>query len=492
MFTPWELVDRYRDKGVYEGYILYSYDTSEGGPTAKRKGIDESANVATTLAGVLKGIMVSEEQQGEAEARGLKMLADAREMSETECFETYRDRLDRRHVLAQDPKMPNHRAIAVAHNLFTYYGDDSPTPELYAWLDAPASILGWNAGDEGDMVAQLTEYGHTLLASNWALNETVTSAGSDDWRPEHPFTVFDPRALDWEPGQNAASFVMSDGDNVQWLMGDFCLSADYWASRDHGRFPVGWGLPHACLAQVCPAAVDYLAETQRTESTLNLHAGGYYYPDLMGIKLPADKRWDPLRTHARRINHYMQLAGATTLQVLCMDVDSEDALKAYQIYADEIENLTGIFVLQYYPYEGGDGEVFWVKNRHGEEIPVLSSKFTIWANVELPGTGTPSKVARLHREAAEQEDPLLCYTIAHTWSGFKQIEGDDDKAENSEFRAPGTEAAVTPARWCADRLGDDIRVVSPEELLWRIRMEHNPDAARRAIDRLASGFDYQN
>jgi hypothetical protein len=32
----------------------------------------------------------------------------------------------------------------------------------------------------------------------------------------------------------------------------------------------------------------------------------------------------------------------------------------------------------------------------------------------------------------------------------------------------------SPVTWCAERLQPGIRVISPEEMVWRIRMHHDP------------------
>ena len=38
--------------------------------------------------------------------------------------------------------------------------------------------------------------------------------------------------------------------------------------------------------------------------------------------------------------------------------------------------------------------------------------------------------------------------------------------------------------WCAERLPDTILVVSPEELAWGIRMQHNPGQTRKLMELL--------
>ena len=42
-------------------------------------------------------------------------------------------------------------------------------------------------------------------------------------------------------------------------------------------------------------------------------------------------------------------------------------------------------------------------------------------------------------------------------------------------------ASLQPVTWCAERLPEEIRVVCPEELIWRIRFKHDPEQTRAVI-----------
>jgi hypothetical protein len=39
----------------------------------------------------------------------------------------------------------------------------------------------------------------------------------------------------------------------------------------------------------------------------------------------------------------------------------------------------------------------------------------------------------------------------------------------------------SPVTWCAEHLPAGIRVISPEELVWRIRMKHDPSQTKKLI-----------
>jgi hypothetical protein len=136
-------------------------------------------------------------------------------------------------------------------------------------------------------------------------------------------------------------------------------------------------------------------------------------------------------------------------------------------------------VFQYAPYEAGAGKTFWVKDRNGIELPVITARYSIWEHQNgRERSGTPAKVAREIRQTIDRtKTPRYDWTIAHVWSWFKNFPGSNEDAENlPQETAPahGGVRGYSPVTWCAQRLPDNIRLVSPEEMVWRIRMAHNP------------------
>jgi hypothetical protein len=158
-------------------------------------------------------------------------------------------------------------------------------------------------------------------------------------------------------------------------------------------------------------------------------------------------------------------------------------MEAYKIIASEMDGLLGVFAFQYAPYEAGAGKVFWVNDGKNRAVPILTDRYGIWANTnnQKPMVGTPAKVARDIIDSVKQTPvnapPRLDWVIGHCWSYFKNVPGGDENAQDlnqSDAPAHGGIRGYSPALWSAERLPKDIRVVSPEELLWRIRMQHDP------------------
>jgi len=478
-FGPWELVDRYAKRGIIKGYILYRLDKSSGESNAHRSGMDCSVNVATSLAGLLDGIIVDEELEKEAKAHGLKLLLDAREKTQQWCFQTYRDQFNRRMLCTQDPRKPHVRDLAIAQKAFTIFGKDEPTPSAMVWLEPLSPILGWNGGDEFATTDLSTRHGHIQTATDWCMNLPVLMAGTEKLESVK-VKIFDPASIDWADDRSAVSFIQTDGDNVQWLQGNFFRNTDYWASPDRGKIPFGWSCCFAQLAQLCPPAIDHALATRSPNDSFIEWGGGYYYPDHFGSE--RTNRWELLARQSRRTWALMKKTNTRIIGFNFAQHDSSDARKAYEVIAGQTDGLLGILIFQYYPYEGGAGKIFWIKDRNGIEVPVITARYSTWEHAnDRALSGTPAKIAREIREAVgktpPEELPRHDWVITHAWSYFRKAPGTDENAESlpqANAAAEGGLRGYAPVTWCAERLPANIRVISPEELVWRIRMKHDP------------------
>jgi len=316
-------------------------------------------------------------------------------------------------------------------------------------------------------------------------------AGSEHTKPPR-VRSFDPRTIDWNDRRSGVGFVQSDGDNVQWLTGNFFSNPNYWATPDRGTIPFGWSACLAQLAELCPPALDRAARTQRPNDRFVEWGCGYYYPDLFARSRP--DRWALLARHARRTWSLMEQTGTRVIGFNVADLEAPDARKAMQVFAGETEGLLAILVFQYAPYEAGAGKVEWVKDRAGVDVPVIAARYSIWSDAnDRPRAGTPAKVAREIRDTLAAtppaELPRYDWAVVHAWSYFRRAPGADESAENPPPGAPLPADAArgyTPATWSADRLGPSARPMDPEELAWRLRMRRNPAQTRRAIDAFAA------
>lgn len=483
-FSPWDLVDRFVRRGVVKGYILYAPDQSSGRINEHRTDMDRSVNVATSLAGLMDGVIITTALEGQAQACGLKMLIDVRGKSQAWCFENYREKFNRRLLCTQDPRKSNLRDLAIAQQSFVLYGPDDPLELAMKWLEPLSPIAGWNGGDEYQTTQLSSRYGHLQTATDWCMNLPVLMAGSERIRP-HVANQFDPRGIDWGDLRQCISFVMTDGDNVQWFQSDFFHGqGSFWDNPSRGKIPFGWSCCFAQLAQLCPVVIENTLASRTGNDRFIEWGGGYYYPDLFGQARP--DREALLARHAQRTWKFMRQTGTRVVAFNVAKLGSPDALGAYAAFARETDDLSAILAFQYDPYEAGAGQTFWVKDRRGVEIPVITSRYSIWEHTNRrPRSGTPAKVAREISQHLARQGPRHGWVQVHAWSYFRLAPGKNETDENmSQENAParGGVRGYTPALWCANRLPATIRVVSPEEMIWRIRHEHDAEATKRLLE----------
>lgn len=462
----WELLVYLQDKKIVKGYILYKVDTSKGENYSLRKDINYSSNVATVYAGLLKGILVEECLEKQISKAEIKKLKDARNETPETCFAHCKNKLSQSSALSIDPKVSNCRDIAIAQKLMLYYGTGPFSEKILEWVTPLSPILGWNCGNEDEYTGAITRWGHYNTASNWCHNLPVIMAASDRTAPlpVHEKNLDD---INLKDTSSFHSFVISDGDNMQWTMGDFLDNPEYYGNKDKNRSPVSWTLCPVNLSVVSTSTWNRFVSMKKDDSSVIEYGGGYQYPDEFAKNRP--NREELLTEFARRMNWHFKKLNIKIFGFICKDVFSAEARQAYDIYAREMEGLTGMMAIQYDPYNMG-GDIIWVKNKENTDIPVVTAKYSIWSglfNNALCG-GPDYVAAMINRDAAqaiEQKEKPLFWTIIHAWSDFSQT------APSNDLPLKGYNASKTSD----DLLSSLVKSVSLNELLWRIRARHDSE-----------------
>ena len=462
----WSLVDYLTKRKIVTGYILYSMDNNSD----RRKISDYSSNVATVYASLLSGVLIDESLVSQAHLHGLKSLRDVRGESLESCFEHTKSQLNNCSALSIHPSVTNMRDYAIAHRLMLYADKKELIEKVLQWVRPLSPILGWGFGDEYDFTSLISEWGHYNTASDWCLNLPLLSSASGKvtLKKTNEKPVAD---INFNDSSVFHSFVMSDGDNMQWAMGEFADSKQYAGNDEVANTGISWTLCPINLSIVSPFTWNELAEKQYSRNSFIEYGGGYQYPDLFAIKRP--NRKELLRVFAQRINFHLKKMDVKVVGFICRDVKSQASQEAFQIYAEELTGITGMIAVQYFPYEQG-GKIFWFKNLKGIEIPVSTATYSLWneVNPQRPNCGTPEYISSLiNRKVVTKKKNILSWTVVHSWSDF----GKSSKV--TKYPAIG----VNPVRATENLLSDDIKTISINELLWRVRMKYKPEQTKKMI-----------
>lgn len=358
-----------------------------------------SLNVATSLAGPRRALVADVSLTNRLRSLGLREVLDVRGLDEATAFRRYDHEFVRGWVLHQPVSKPLHlRDLAVALQAFTFF--EGPTEQrvrIIRELGPDAQVMGWGL-DEHDFVRDISRGSGVVIPSDWALNLSALRHLPADI-PTRPRFKGPPVPL--ADGERVVAFVVSDGDNVQWLLNGFVDAPGFWASPLRGTFAVSWELAPT-LVSLAPRVLAHLYRTATPQD--DFVAGpsgvGYYFPSQ-----------SPHRTElAIRTASSLVPAQLEAVSLL----DSGGGLDG----ADEVvarPEVRGVLYKDYAPYNRFAGQLRW---RSGK--PIVSYRYLLWEEAGRGGTlrpdWLPEGVAKaVGRQGTEGEDRFALINV-HAWS----------------------------------------------------------------------------
>lgn len=415
---PWGVVRHFRDR--VRGYILYDLG-------------QDSENVATSLAGVYQALPVTPELERAALELGLKKLLDVRGKNEEWCFENYRKDFSREVVCHLDKNIHDAlRDYAVARKALVFFGSGQVDfmERVFEVMERGGLVLGWG-GPESEFVAQASRYDLLVVPTDHAHNLSVLSRFSPPTlRQKHHLS-----RLRAEEKVHYATFIMTDGDNVGWLLNDFAVDERWFGSRLRGSFPMGWTISPTLL-ELAPTAMKCLYDkaTKRDFFICGPSGRGYFYPSCL----------PHLRDEAARLNRYLE---KTDLGIICvLDVDYRGFRRGKLEPYASLPGVIGGFWVWYDDYAGRKGDIIFVSGK-----PFVSARFKLWGDVE---GGDPASVAAAINALPADPHSIQGYSVVtvHPWT-----------------------MSLNDVRRVMDLLDPDVRVVGPEEFIRLIKQNLSPD-----------------
>ena len=277
------------------------------------------------------------------------------------------------------------------------------------------AAFGW--GPENDYVTRLNEKGIWVHASDYNKNFPALL----NYIPEAPLALTRTQTLT-ETGaatarinnklKHTVSFLMSDGDNLQWTLGPFSTSTQWFGSvvdpKLRGTFAMGWTLSPA-IADLAPAAMEHILSMKSNNDELVAGPSGYGYN--YPTTWPASKQESFASISAGAMHKF----DMKTLNVLGQNDDPPNCKELQDLMERVQDGL--IFYSWGDGYSGFKGKVF-----HCADKVIMSGKYSLWGNstdVTSDMVGVTAMIAKLLKEK-RNTDPTLAtsYTLipVHAWS----------------------------------------------------------------------------
>ena len=474
--TTWELLELHPEiRKQIDGYILCNV----------RK--QESLTVAAAASHVYKAIIVDAAYEAKVKALGYELKYDASNKTLADGWAEFKDKCNNNSLVMMPTLTGNNKSYAIANRLMVVNynkkaesasaGNNSALiTEILNWLQPLSPVVGWEQNvDERSFVNLVSKSGNLMVPCDWISNLSFMSANYSE-KQAGIATVTNPQFIKFDDKSKYASFFLSDGDNVQWMMNAF-RNDTYYFNIDNQKTKMAYGLPVTNLSMIAPFQLNKIISEQiPSNSLIEFGGGGYTYVDNFA---DSKNRAEILNSLTIKVGNHMKQHRVKVLGLFSDDVLSEKSKEAYQAYISNNDQLIGIIAVQYSPYAGGNGEIMWFKNSKGYDIPVITTRYSIWnfGNTNTSNQGTPAFVASKINSSTSESSPFSLVAV-HAWSKFSDIgESNDLLAENIS----GTESGATPVSWCQRRLNADVKVVNVEELIWQLRMREKPDQTKKFL-----------
>lgn len=383
---PWGLLAHFKGALQDSAFVLYNLGES-------------STNVAVSLAGVWRAVAVDEDIVDLALDAGLHQKMDVRGKDEKWCFENYWDLFNHGLLIQQKEPLFGLRDYGPLARAFSFFdGNSDFMRQVMAAADDDSPILGWGDASQGEdkFVGAASERSVFTVASDHAWNLSLFSAMRVDSLYQRTHTPKETTA----PAVHTVVFVMSDGDNIQWLMNDFSTNERWYGSPLRGLFNMGWTISPS-MAILAPTIMDRLYRDAATGPgkdffVCGVSGDGYFYPST----------YPDLSNHCDRLNDYLKAADLNIVTIL-------ERQRGY-FTPEVLDNYTrrpqviGCFYLDYAKYDNYNGKIVWSNGK-----PVVSAKYNLWQ-----GFDSPESIARIINIAPTDPTNPLSYSFisVHPWS----------------------------------------------------------------------------
>lgn len=389
---PWSLLDKF--KKYIHGYTLYS---TVKGP---------SINNACTLASLNDSIAIDESIEKVLNSYGItNLLEDCRETDKYWAYNTlWNSGLNHSTVIElPSDKFISLRDYAILSKSLIFYEDDvndtSFREAIFSSMDNGGRILGWGP-DEHTNVSIASKCGIDMIAADWSYNLSVLSSYKST--PQSQNIKND---IKEEDGVHYITFIMSDGDNMQWLLGSNFSMKNWFGSPNRGNFNLGWSITPS-LYYLAPTVFNkYYSSASSSKYSDNFvvsaSGNGYMYPS----KFPYEK----LSNYTNRLNDYMSKVDQN--YVLILDDEAFYKKDLWDKYTCN-SNIDALLYLNYDINNAYKGKIIWSNDK-----PVISCRDLLWGGLEDENELISNINNRINSGYTNIKDPnLYTFVYVHVWS----------------------------------------------------------------------------
>jgi GxGYxY sequence motif in domain of unknown function N-terminal/GxGYxYP putative glycoside hydrolase C-terminal domain len=381
--SPSTLLNKY--KSMLSGYVLYD-----------RTSNPDSVNIATSIAGVTNSIAVDSSTQSTATLAGLSQVADARTMTYAQAYAQYGSQFNKDMLFHQNTSFNEQlRDYAVMNRGFMFYNDPASIGTYAANQNKAGRVFGFAASEE-DFFTQSSQNNQQAVASDYSWSTSTTAR----WQvPLAKQKYHAPTNLAPDQGKHYVAFVMSDGDNAQWLSNGFATDPKWYGSPSRGNFDMTWDLTSS-LTEMNPVAYNYIYG----HASNGAHHDNFVSPGGAGLSFPS--KVPDIATMAASIGDSLDAADQRVVSIL----DSTYNTTKLGTILDDPSVMGMMYKTYDSYYKGRNGALQF---RNGK--PILSVKYSLWDGADTAQSIAAALNADTHRNGYTDSASFTIVNV-HPWS----------------------------------------------------------------------------
>lgn len=416
-------IDHFRS--YISGYVLCDVGT-------------DSQNVAASLAGAYGGIVLTPENESLGTSRGIPLLKDVRGMDDNWLYTNYWYMFNKSIAFEQKTNLGDLCSFlydtAAYNGAMTWYqGTDTQSSfrrTLASSLDRHSPVLGWAADTyEAHWIRDLSQSGTGGVAADGWHNGSVLSQLPIDL-PIKQKTHFS-GSPSTEDNVHYVSFIITDGDNIQWYERDFYNNSRWWASPYRGTFNLGWEM-NPILTDQGSLIMKKLYDTASSGTHKD-----YFISSPFGNMLMSPELYPDVSGYAQRLKGYLTNADLSIVNVIFYNSATYETLNPVM----DLSNVWGIVVkASGGNYAAGNGYIYW---RSGK--PAVNYKYFISSGYATPSSAASAINGRPRSPKTNQESYTL--VAVNSWNAYP----------------------LQDVSSCISQLNSAVRVVTPEVFFYHLR-----------------------
>ena len=254
--------------------------------------------------------------------------------------------------------------------------------------------------------------------------------------------------------KHTVTFLLSDGDNLQWFLDHYARSNRHFNSDLRGAFAMGWGLPPTAIDQAAPMLNYYYDNMTPNDNFVAALSGlGYTFPSKWTDQSALDRM-------AAHMNDYMKRMDINILNILD-DLSTEEKFSHASVtYAPftKQDGIDAILYIDFGNYKQFKGKIIWSNSK-----PIISARHRLWHDL---ADSQMHVILEDIKQASRDPKNVDSYSfvLIHAWTGL-----------NDEGKLVMRGNTMDAVKALIDQFDPDVDVVTPAEFVNRIVHHLKPD-----------------